>query len=215
MHTLRYWMRESSAGMVRDAENFALKLHDLFAPADNRSGIRVEIMPIHQAKGLEWDIVFLPALERRSRQDDKSLLYWRLRRRGGQEFLLLGPMEAPGKKGSKVPTIEGYLRDIASSCSREELKRLFYVAATRARKRLYLSAAVPDGRQPDQNSILRMLWDVPGMQQEFAPPAESESGTQADEKPAPELLLRRLPLTFVAPADAGSIALEFPATQSF
>ena len=191
---------ESSAGMVRDAENFGLKLHDLFAPADNRSGIRVEIMPIHQAKGLEWDVVFLPALERRSRQDDKSLLYWRLRRRGGQEFLLLGPMEAPGKKGSKVPTIEGYLRDIASSCSREELKRLFYVAATRARKRLYLSAAVPDGRQPDQNSILRMLWDVPGMQQEFAPPAESESRTQADEKPAPELLLRRLPLTFAGPA---------------
>jgi ATP-dependent exoDNAse (exonuclease V) beta subunit len=191
---------ESSAGIVRDAENFAGKLHDLFAPADNRSGIRVEIMPIHQAKGLEWDVVFLPALERRSQQDDKSLLYWRLRRRGGQEFLLLGPMEAPGKKDGKSATIEGYLRDLAGGCSREELKRLFYVAATRARKRLYLSAAVPDGRLPDQNSILRMLWDLPGMQQDFSPPAESESDTQAEERPVPELLLRRRPPTFVAPA---------------
>ncbi len=190
----------SSAGTLRDSENFASKLHDLFAPADTRSGIRVEIMPIHQAKGLEWDVVFLPALERHSRQDDKRLLYWRLRRRGEQEFLLLGPMEAPGKKKDrKAATIEGYLRDIASDCSREELKRLLYVAATRARKRLYLSAAVTEGRQPDANSILRLLWDVPEMQQEFAPSAGQESGTQAKEENKPELLLRRLPATFVVP----------------
>jgi ATP-dependent exoDNAse (exonuclease V) beta subunit len=198
---------QSSAGIVRDSENFARKLHDLFAPADTRSGIRVEIMPIHQAKGLEWDVVFLPALERRSRQDDKSLLYWRLRRRGDQEFLLLGPMEAPGKKDRKAATIEGYLRDIASDCSREELKRLFYVAATRARKRLYLSAAVPsDGRQPDANCLLRLLWDLPGMRQEFAPPVvaneaakEPPAITPAEENSSPELLLRRLPATFVLP----------------
>ncbi len=190
----------SSAGALCDPENFAGKLHDLFAPANTRSGIRVEIMPIHQAKGLEWDIVFLPALERRSRPDEKRLLYWRLRRRGEQESLLLGPMEAPGKKKDrKMATIEGYLREIAGDCSREELKRLFYVAATRARRRLYLSAAVAEGRQPDANSILRLLWDVPGMQQEFAPPPAPASGTPAKEEAKPELLLRRLPATFVAP----------------
>jgi ATP-dependent exoDNAse (exonuclease V) beta subunit len=188
---------QSSAGMLRDPANFAAKLHDLFAPAATGSGIRVEIMPIHQAKGLEWDVVFLPALERRSRQDNKSLLYWRLRRRGEQEFLLLGPMESQGKNDRKAATIEGYLRDIAGDCSREELKRLLYVAATRARKRLYLSAAVPEGRQPDANCILRLLWDVPGMPEEFAP--ESLESESQEEKAKPELLLRRLPATFVAP----------------
>jgi len=196
---------QSSAGTLREPENFGGKLHDLFAPADTRGGIRVEIMPIHQAKGLEWDVVFLPALERHSRQDDKRLLYWRLRRRGEQEFLLLGPMEPPRKKDRKSATIEGYLREIASDCSREELKRLFYVAATRARKRLYLSAAVHDGRQPDANSILRLLWDIPGMQQEFGHPSVQESvvqesAMQAKEETKAELLLRRLPATFVAPA---------------
>jgi ATP-dependent exoDNAse (exonuclease V) beta subunit len=193
---------QSSAGTVRDAESFARKLRELFAPADNRSGIRVEIMPIHQAKGLEWDVVFLPALERCSRQDDKHLLYWRLRRRGAEEFLLLGPMEAAGKKDRKAATIEGYLRDLSSDCSREELKRLFYVAATRARKRLYLSAAVPEGKKPDSNSILRLLWDVPGMQQEFAPPAVSSNqpdGASPMESRPSELLLRRLPATYAAP----------------
>ncbi len=189
---------QSSAAGLRDAENFAAKLHELFAPADTRNGIRVEIMPIHQAKGLEWDVVFLPALERHSRQDDKRLLYWRLRRRDEQEFLLLGPMEELGKKDRKLATIEGYLREIAGNCSREELKRLFYVAATRARKRLYLSATVPDGRQPDPNSMLRLLWDVPGMQREFAPPGVTAPLAAA--APGAELLLRRLPATFVAPA---------------
>jgi len=193
---------ESSAGMVRDPENFARKLDDLFAPADTRSGIRVEIMPIHQAKGLEWDVVFLPALERCTRQDEKSLLYWRLRRRGEDEFLLLGPMEAAGNSDRKAATIEGYLRDIASECSLEELKRLFYVAATRARKRLYLSAALSASGQPKTGSILRLLWDVPGMQQEFAPAESLEvsaSVAHQKEKTPSELLLRRLPLTFVPP----------------
>lgn len=190
---------QSTAGMLRDAQNFSRKLHELFAPADTRSGIRVEIMPIHQAKGLEWDVVFLPALERHARQDEKRLLYWRLRHRAEQEFLLLGPMEASRTRDRKAATIEGYLRDIASACSHEELKRLFYVAATRAAKRLYLSASVPAERQPNANSFLRLLWDIPELQEKFAPALEQDGNTQAKEM-KPELLLRRLPATFVAPA---------------
>jgi hypothetical protein len=112
-------------------------------------------------------------------------------------------MEAPGKSGRKAATIESYLREIDGDCSREELKRLFYVAATRARKRLYLSAAVAGERQPNADSILRLLWEAPGMKQQFAPPAEvnseAGSGPQLPAKSAPELLLRRLPSACVAP----------------
>jgi ATP-dependent helicase/nuclease subunit A len=204
---------QSSAGIVRDPANFAKKLHDLFAPSDTSSGIRVEIMPIHQAKGLEWDVVFLPALERRSRQDDKSLLYWRLRHRGKEELLLLGPLEAPGKKKDRTSaTVESYLRDLASDCSREELKRLFYVAATRARRRLYLSAAVPaEDRQPDANSLLRLLWDIPRMQQDFAPPAPSEPVT-SPEPAQPLRKLERLPATFLMPT--APEPLQWSSTQT-
>jgi ATP-dependent helicase/nuclease subunit A len=228
------------AGALRDPENFAAELHDLFAPADPSSSIRVEIMPIHQAKGLEWDVVFLPALERRPRQDDKRLLYWRLRRRGAQELLLLGPMDAPGMDAPEnaaasridrnAPTIEGYLRDIAGECSREELKRLFYVAATRARKRLYLSAAVDASRQPHADSILRLLWPLPGMQQAFAPANHAENASpnnarlnnalldnapQAETNSAPERLLRRLPSTLLAPPMPSMLPpLQWRAPQS-
>jgi ATP-dependent exoDNAse (exonuclease V) beta subunit len=131
-------------------------------------------------------------------------------------------MEATGKKDRKSATIEGYLRDIANECSREELKRLFYVAATRPRKRLYLSAAVPDGRQPDSNSMLRLLWDVPGLQSQLLPqeplpqepqpelttPLEPNTATLAEA--LPELLLRRLPESFAMPAAPQPLQWSFP-----
>jgi ATP-dependent exoDNAse (exonuclease V) beta subunit len=170
---------QTQAGDLRDPKNFAVKLRELFAPADPAAGIRVEIMPIHQAKGLEWDVVFLPALERQTRQNDKRLMYWRSRRRGGQELLLLGPMEPAGKKKDrKSATIESYLRDLDGDCAREELKRLFYVAATRARDRLYLSASLDAGQTPHAKSMLRLLWAVAGMEQQFTPfaPDTAQSG---------------------------------------
>jgi ATP-dependent exoDNAse (exonuclease V) beta subunit len=106
-----------------------------------------------------------------------------------------------------VPSIESYLRNIAGDCSREELKRLFYVAATRARKRLYLSAAVDTTRQPHADSILRLLWPLPGMQQAFAPADLPESAPEnaletvppADASSASERLLRRLPSNLIEP----------------
>ena len=68
---------------------------------------RVNIMSIHQAKGLEFDYVFLASLE-----DRVFPTFWSV------------------KKGNI-----------------EEEKRLFYVAMTRAKKRLYLSWHQGFGRQ--------------------------------------------------------------------
>jgi len=201
---------ESSAAALADPESFARKLNDLYAPPDTSSGIQVEIMPIHQAKGLEWDVVFLPALDRRPRQDDKSLLYGRLRRSGEDELLLLGPMEAAGrKKDGKAATLESYMRKLSSGCAHEELKRLFYVAATRARKRLYLSAAVDPDREPASESTLRLLWPLPEMQQAFLrqEPAEQEVAADTTQPVAaqPGRLLRRLPEAYELPSIAAPL----------
>ena len=58
---------------------------------------------------------------------------------------------------------------------------------------------MPDSRQPDANSILRLLWELPGMQQQFAPSEIPENDT-TEAPPLPELLLRRLPPDFSVPA---------------
>lgn len=192
---------ESPTGLLRDPDGFAHKLDELYAPADPSRDIQVEIMPIHQAKGLEWDVVFLPALERRPRQEQKSLLYWRLRTVDEREQLLLGPMEALGqrKANSHAPaTIEGYLRRLSGDCQQEELKRLFYVAATRARRRLYLSACVDAAHGPQRGSILHLLWTLPDLAACFVAPAQAEE-TLSKEKTMSLSLLRRLPADYAAP----------------
>ena len=189
----------SSAGSLRDPRLFARNLGELYAPSDTDPSIRVEIMPIHQAKGLEWDVVFLPALERHLRHEEKSLLYWRLRRQGEEDLLMLGPLEASGKKTGKAATIESYMRDLAAGCAHEELKRLFYVAATRARKRLYLSAVAPENK-PVSDSFLSLLWNIPEMQAAFAPDEVPEDEAEGVQPPSHDLLLRRLPASYTAPA---------------
>jgi len=174
---------EGVAGGLADEDSFARKLEELYSPADTDPTIRVEVMPIHQAKGLEWDVVFLPALERYTRPDDKSLLYWRLRRECGDE-LLLGPMEAAGMAKTKDASLEKYLQQLAKDGKAEELKRLFYVAATRARQRLYMTAVMPKSGAPRADCMLRLLWDVPGMSESFAATAGVEdsvaNGVAAD-----------------------------------
>ena len=91
-----------------------------------------------------------------------------------------------GEGRSQAPTIEAYLRNIAGDCSREELKRLFYVAATRARQRLYSRLRWTRLASPIADSILRLLWPLPGMQQAFAPLAsvpEPETAPPAEAAP--------------------------------
>jgi len=198
-----------AGGSVGDEEHFAARLSELFAPPDASDGIRVEITTIHNAKGLEWDVVFLPALERSPRRDERRLLYWRPRNRGGEELLLLGVMESfsdsgAGRKNNKAASIEAYLRRLANDAEREERKRLLYVAATRARRRLYLSALVDPEKSPNADSLLSLIWELPGMQSAFAPPGEiaAEDEAQAEAELTEHgagVLLRRLPPSLTRP----------------
>jgi ATP-dependent exoDNAse (exonuclease V) beta subunit len=80
------------------------------------------------------------------------------------------------------------------------LKRLFYVAATRARKRLYLSASVDATRGPASGSMLRLLWANPELRQRFqrtdAQIPELAGAAAHDGTPQ---LLKRFPSTLTVP----------------
>src|SRR5690606_33126524 len=73
------------------------RLHDMLARAQPQSepprGRGIEIMTMHRAKGLEFDVVVLLGLGREPRGDDAQALYWLQRvAADGTEDLLIAPL---------------------------------------------------------------------------------------------------------------------------
>ncbi|MCY3885788.1 MAG: UvrD-helicase domain-containing protein [Gammaproteobacteria bacterium] len=89
----------------------------------------VEIMTIHKAKGLEFDHVILPDLNRQSRSDSRDLIQWQPYDRD-----LLIALNLSNEEDS----LYSWLQEEQKTKRENELKRLLYVAITRARKSLTL-----------------------------------------------------------------------------
>ena len=135
----------------------------LFAPPDPAPEARgLQLMTIHQAKGLEFDTVIIPGLHRRPRGDDPPLLIWDEVPTAEGELLLAAPL--PGGADPSAPTAYGALRRLERERGRHEAERLFYVAVTRARRRLHLVGCAESGdegpRPPASDSLLRLIWDA-------------------------------------------------------
>ncbi|MBP2654374.1 MAG: addA [Firmicutes bacterium] len=101
------------------------------AQIESEGGDTVKLMTIHKSKGLEYPVVFIPDLHRKFNNDNAALMF------------------GPGGLGLKVPDENGLLtvtsvyQGIAAEDKRLallELKRVLYVAFTRAKDYLVLSA---------------------------------------------------------------------------
>jgi ATP-dependent helicase/nuclease subunit A len=188
-----------ASGVRPGTRQFKTQLEKLYAPAATDPSIRVELLTIHGAKGLEWDVVFLPALGRAPRGEGKQLLYWREQRSHGREELLLGPM-----RSIKVPdperTIECYLQSVAKERNKEERKRLLYVATTRAKKNLYLTASLKKDGVPNANSLLALMWPVQEIANAITGSVEVMGSPLDESAKLSTVPFRRLPPEFALPA---------------
>lgn len=97
---------------------------------------RVQVMTIHKAKGLEFDTVIVPGVGKKTAVDPKKLLscFEYLDLSSNKSHLILAPIQA---LGAEADPIDGYLRQIENQKAKNEVQRLWYVAATRAKRRLY------------------------------------------------------------------------------
>ena len=127
------------------AELKAIMAELSLSPHATDKGAGVEIMTIHQAKGLEFDHVFLPALHRRVRGNDVPILLWQVFSLEEQFHFLLA--ERPVKGGEETPLYD-FLRALESTQNQYELMRLLYVALTRAKKGLVLTAVLDESEEP-------------------------------------------------------------------
>ena len=187
--------------MVRRAENRGYltmsRLADFLASAatddESRAVLEavdaVNLMTIHAAKGLEFDSCFLVNMHQR-RREDTSLPRIRELADGGIEVTALGAAEADADEIAKEPNrVE------------EEEKRLLYVALTRARRRLALSAVVSFEAE---RSFLGLL--PRGLQDRFREAIEA-MGTGSEVK---TLEWRGHPLRVLEPAGGRRFHREAP-----
>jgi ATP-dependent helicase/nuclease subunit A len=188
--------RLEQAGELADFGALQESLGRLYALPDVEAGPEaLEIMTIHKAKGLEFDTVIVPGLDRPPRPGRRPLFAWRSLP-GGQ--LLLAPIDETG--GDKEPLYQ-YVRLLDREAEDIEAGRLFYVAATRAESRLHLLGCLKvteDGevKLPNKRSLLGLAW--PALGDAVRLPAAAEQEQARKSLPAGEL--RRLPSDFVMPA---------------
>jgi ATP-dependent exoDNAse (exonuclease V) beta subunit len=137
----------------------------------------VQVMTIHRAKGLEFDHVLVPALDRTTRAPERRLLRWLdLPSAASDSNLLIAPAPVVGAR-EEEGDLNAWLKDLIRQHDAHERARVMYVAATRARRSLWLSGAAAGGAdgivRPDRRSALHVLWAA------LAPRFEMVLGTGA------------------------------------
>jgi ATP-dependent exoDNAse (exonuclease V) beta subunit len=186
--------RLEQGGELERFSSLADSLDRLFALPDVNAGDdAVEIMTIHKAKGLEFDTVIVPGLDRRPRGGSRPLFAWR--GLPGNR-LLLAPIDETG--GEPEPLYR-YVRSLDAEAEDIEAGRLFYVAATRAKLRLHLLACVKRDEAggivpPSRRCLLGLAWRALPAQ------APAPSAGEAAGRAAPANVLRRLASGFRFPA---------------
>lgn len=131
------------------------------APDASDEAGRVELVTMHGAKGLEWDVVILPGLGRSPRHESPALLVWTDAPLADGEALLMAAR--PAVDGSDA--LHALVRDIEKRKNRFEVDRLLYVACTRAREELHLIGHVEErkaGMEPAGNALFQRLWQGAG-----------------------------------------------------
>ena len=188
--------RLDTGGELAPLESLEEGLQRLFAAPDTAAGELVQVMTIHKAKGLEFDTVILPGLGLRPRDGEAALLRWlELPGKG----LLLAPIPRKDGSGDPIYNTIGLLEKDRQTL---ETVRLLYVAATRARRHLFLLGHCQpktDGEtSPPSGSLLEVLW--PAIGRDLNVPSHEDA-----EEPVPTpaaargVALRRLPAEWSLP----------------
>ena len=208
------------AGELEDFSALGDSLEELFALPDLAAGPdAVEIMTIHKAKGLEFDTVIVPGLDRPPRAGHKPLLVFKSlpapfapgARRSDPRKLLLAPIDETG--GDREPLYD-YVRRLDGEAEDIEAGRLLYVAATRAESRLHLLGCLKvddhgEAKTPARRSLLGIAWEALPARPALAPAGVSDAAATSATHSRRDRLFR-LPADFRLPAAPAAVAWAPP-----
>jgi ATP-dependent helicase/nuclease subunit A len=184
----------AASGNWRGPNDLPELMKHLYGEPQSTDPNPVQIMTIHHAKGLEFDHVFLPGLDRALNRGREPLMTWLdLPRNAGGSDLLVAPVSKTG--ASEGGAVGAYLKRLIKVRAGHEQLRLLYVASTRACESLHVSAAPKcraDGAPvPHAGTLLARLW----------PAVAPEDFTAAAPATAEAALVPRAPSLQRLPAD--------------
>ncbi|WP_263352534.1 UvrD-helicase domain-containing protein [Acidicapsa acidisoli] len=210
-------------------------LNELYAlpDPDASSDFGVQLMTIHKSKGLEFEVILVPDLEAEGKKSEKTMISWLergLADAGGDgdqltEFLI-APIQA---KGAEIGVAKRWVDRVKRKREEQELRRLLYVAATRAREELHLfarprfrmsrSSEEPELASP--TGMLKTAWPAIGeeTQAQFDAWLAQRSAAQEQVTPAPLELatlaaeasnLLQMPVTGLAAASRPTMLRRLP-----
>ncbi len=211
----------TAAGEWRGIGSLDSLLASLYAQPQARTDSPVQVLTIHGAKGLEFDHVLVPSLDRERNRGREPLLRWLDLPRpprpasasaeepgnSGGSDLIMAPAPVIGDEDAGEVT--AFLKRLMARRAANEQVRLLYVAATRARRSLHLFAA-PKPRNgglviPRARTLLDSLW--PALEDAFqaaskdvASPLSGDAQLELFAGSPPRRMLRRLRPDWVAPS---------------
>jgi ATP-dependent helicase/nuclease subunit A len=135
----------------------------------------VQLMTIHKSKGLEFEVVIVPELQARARNGERRMLSWLERGLASPDDsgeiteFLVAPVQSKGAERGKSKTWVDRFRRKRET---QEMRRILYVAATRAREELLFFARPAYKVESDgvlslcepKNSLLATAW--PALEEE-------------------------------------------------
>ncbi|MDF1653759.1 MAG: UvrD-helicase domain-containing protein [Coxiellaceae bacterium] len=173
-----------------DLQQIEAQLLQAYTKTPSEQHARIHIMTIHKSKGLEFDHVIIPNLERGPVRDRPALLLW-LERNQGQvaNELLLAPIKSPEQQADDIYQ---YCKRIEQQKLDYENARLLYVAVTRAKQSLHLIST--DIEKPKNGSFLALLQHaLEPIAQSYQATAESHNELEVDDEYIGFTRLQKLP----------------------
>jgi len=184
----------TASGEWRGIGTLSSVLANLYAQPQARTATPVQVLTIHGAKGLEFDHVLVPSLDRERNRGREPLLRWLDLPRplnpastgahpsaddDGSD-LIMAP--APVIGDEEPGDVTAFLKRLTARRAANEQVRLLYVAATRAKRSLHLYAAPApraDGLVlPRARTLLASLW--PALREAFEESANTAPWVPGD-----------------------------------
>lgn len=161
-----YWQlldQYDHTGYIADWPGFHMAIEKLYAAPASGADPKLHVMTLHKSKGLEFDHVIIPGLDKGAKADNRELLYWQTRiSYQGKPLLLMAPID--DTQHQKDQSLYGFLHEELKLKNRFESTRLLYVGCTRAIKRLHLMAEIKwdekknEPRTPGANTLIGRIW---------------------------------------------------------